>query len=352
MAQCGHSRSGCSSCFTVGSYGYFSYQNKARLDGLVNAVTELANQHAISVPNTPSARMVFGDDEAVTNELAARAASKDADVDPAQAAQDGICQGLAPPADPVTLVDNPPGTFGCDAFPEHPEFKADFDSGSEANNQFNAGAILSNIDQLRDAGRSLIAAALHAEPGVPVGYRYLAWSYGDDKSRPEGEMLAEAGRCLTRAISISCGDRGGITDLAYGAEALSQIFDQYKLRFQQAILHGQLGHELLDPARQPPGIEERRRVELRRRGAEALAFAAHYLRDSADCTSGAPAKACAVVPAWYDTAAKAFVGVLDGIATAPFHDDTSTELAYGAGMFGLFWGQDRDFREAARKYTS
>ena len=197
----------------------------------------------------------------------------------------------------MTLVDNPPGTFGCDAFPEHPEFKADFDSGSEANNQFNAGAILSNIDQLRDAGRSLIAAALHAEPGVPVGYRYLAWSYGDDKSRSEGEMLAEAGRCLTRAISISCGDRGGITDLAYGAEALSQIFDQYKLRFQQAILHGQLGHELLDPARQPAGIEERRRVELRRRGAEALAFAAHYLRLSADCTSGAPAKACAVIPA-------------------------------------------------------
>ncbi len=337
--------------FAGGTYGYFSYQNQLRLEGLIDAVKVLAARDAISIPTTPTGHMVLGDDDAFARQLGERAAAIDAGVDPVAAAQTGICQGLAPAADPATLVDNPPRAFGCDGFAPNPDFQAEFRSGTPAREQFDAGAIMSNVGQMRDAGRSLIVAALRAEPGVPMGYRYLAWSYGNDTSRPEGTMLAEAGRCLARSIEVSCGDRSGITDLAYGVEALSDVFDQYKLTFQQAILHGQLSHELLAASPQAATLPVSRQVERRRRGAEALAFAAHYLRLSPRCAASA-SPACAAAADWYDTAATTFLSVLDGIATAPLHDDTSTERAYGAGMFGLFWGEDRAFRTAVRRHAS
>ncbi len=338
-----------------GTLAYLKNAENTRLNGFAEGITSLVQLLVngdtvyLRIPSTPVSQLALGSDPAFTKQLRSKAEAASVGVDPVSLLDQGVCPQLKPAVNLLTIVDHS-GTLYCDTFPADAAFRDSFSSALQP--KFNAGALLTGAEQTASLGRKLIGDALAVQPGVPAAYRFLAWSFAGVSTADEAQSLAETSACLNRAISISCQNRQEITELAYGVEALSLVFAQYQLRFQQAILHGQLGHELLDPARQSVNLTEASRVELRRRGAEALAFSAHYLRLSTNCPSEAAATVCSVIPDWYDTAAKTFLQTLDGITTAPLHGNTTTELAYGGGMFGLFWGQDRAFREAARKYTS
>jgi hypothetical protein len=340
-----------------GAFAYFNYQDEIRREQLVNAVKLMVAQGVLNIPDTPVSTMILGDNPAFAEGLKAHAATLDAGIDPIVSASTPICNGLAPGADPVALVEAPPPRLACDLYPLAPTFEPAFGdkqgnlAKARAKEEFDAGGVLMNIAQTRATGRTLIASALSAQPGVPIGYRYLAWTYGSDATQPESAMLAQAGRCFARAIAVACLQKSDITQLAYGVEALSQAYDQYPLRFQQAVLHGQLAAEFLDLSWETTPAVPVKQVERRRRGAEALAFSAHYLRQAEQCADTSSPR-CQAVDGWYDHASQTFFEAAKPILAPDLPVTNRNELAFGAGMFGLFWSQDRAFRTAARKYTN
>jgi hypothetical protein len=221
-----------------------------------------------------------------------------------------------------------------------------------------AKQIAANVDN-QSLARPLFSAISKQNPYTPTVFRNLGESYLADPKIPQEQRFSQGGTCLRRAMDLSCQNQQDIYDLYFSVYALDDLFDTFNLKQQRIILllsfsRTLLGAEPRSP--QKPSVDEIQRLW---RGAQPAAEAARLIAQTHGCNtrlSNEPIlvtgtvssePACALVKTLYEHAAGAWQEMLR-LAKAPDLDEAERlQVIFGAGLVGLFWGQDSEFRQVA-----
>jgi len=207
--------------------------------------------------------------------------------------------------------------------------------------------------------RPLFSAISAKNPYTPVVFRYLGDAYLEDSTVPQERRFSEGGTCLRRAMDLSCQNQLDIYDLYFSVYALDDFFDTFNLKQQRVILLLSLSRALLprEPrASQKPSVDEIQRLW---RGAQPAAEAARLIAQTHGCNAklsnqpmsanatASSEPACALVKSLYERAAHAWGDMLQLANTTEVDDAARLQVIFGAGLVGLFWGQDAEFRQLA-----
>jgi energy-coupling factor transporter ATP-binding protein EcfA2 len=208
--------------------------------------------------------------------------------------------------------------------------------------------------------RTLFTTIGKQNPYTPAVFRDLGETYLNDPTLPAQQRFSDGGACFRRALDLSCQNQQEVYDLYFSIYSLDDLFQEFQLTAPRIIGLLSLSRMLLgEGALSSPSKAQKHSVDqIQRlwRGAQPAADAARLIRKGHNCSPDlfkgpAPAAdadpACAMVKSLYQRAAQAW-GEMLTMAKAPDLDkDEQLQIIFGAGIAGLFWGQDSDFRNVA-----
>lgn len=222
--------------------------------------------------------------------------------------------------------------------------------------------------EARKLARGLLYSLSAIYPSDPDLYEHLATGFRLDENIPDDRRFAEVNACHRRQIAEAC--KMKMTD--DGAHKLYVGFGDYadgfletfkaggkKLMLSQdyVALKAMLSAEFLDEETvNPAGADADASANAERmsrlwRGFDSASDAARGLYRQFQCrgttSSETRHEACAIADKLYERAARALKLVIEIGNQNPDDPPKHKQFAYGAGLGGLHWSQDPDFRRIA-----